>query len=69
LGSQLKEFFSEIAAGQLAAAGTDVVYAPVPGADHFTVLAAVARATVAWLAEMFAGVPGWNHEDAAAEPR
>jgi hypothetical protein len=24
---------------------------------------------VAWLAEVFAGVPGWNHEDAAAEPR
>ncbi|MEH1127736.1 alpha/beta hydrolase [Micromonospora sp. CPCC 206061] len=65
----LPAVLSEITAGLLAAAGTDVEYAPVPGADHFTVLALVARATVAWLAEMFASVPGWKHEDAAAEPR
>jgi hypothetical protein len=54
----LPAVLSEITAGQLAAAGTDVEYTPVPGADHFTVLAAVARATVDWLAEMLTGVPG-----------
>ncbi|MCW6010455.1 lipase family protein [Micromonospora sp. CPCC 205371] len=54
----LPAVLSEITAGQLAAAGSDVEYAPVPGADHFTVLAAVTPTTVDWLAEMFASVPG-----------
>jgi Secretory lipase len=44
---------TELTAGQLAAAGTDVGYVPVAGADHFTVLAAVAALVVGWLGEMF----------------
>lgn len=44
---------TELTAGQLAAAGTDVAYVPVGGADHFTVLASVAPAVVGWLGEMF----------------
>ena len=44
---------TELTAGQLAGAGTDVEYVPVAGADHFTVLAATAPRVVGWLAEMF----------------
>jgi len=44
---------TELTAGQLAAAGTDVSYVPVAGADHFTVLASVAPTVVGWLGEMF----------------
>lgn len=51
----LPAVLSEITAGQLAAAGSDVEYAPVPGADHFTVLTAVAPATVTWLSDLFGG--------------
>jgi alpha/beta superfamily hydrolase len=44
---------TELTAGQLAGAGTDVEYVPVAGADHFTVLAATALRVVGWLADMF----------------
>jgi hypothetical protein len=44
---------TELTAGQLAAGGTDVDYVPIAGADHFTVLAAVAPIVVVWLGEMF----------------
>jgi hypothetical protein len=48
---------TELTAGQLEAAGTDVAYVPVDGADHFTVLAAVAPLVVDWLAELFSPAP------------
>jgi alpha/beta superfamily hydrolase len=44
---------TELTAGQLAAAGTDVAYLPVEGADHFTVLGSVAPQVLDWLDEMF----------------
>lgn len=44
---------TELTAGQLAAAGTDVAYVPVAGADHFTVLAAVSPLVTGWLGELF----------------
>lgn len=44
---------TELTAGQLAGAGTDVAYLPVPGADHFTVLAEVTPVVLGWLGEMF----------------
>jgi hypothetical protein len=49
---------SEITAGQLAAAGTDVTYTPAPGADHFTVLAAATPQVLAWTAQFVAGGHG-----------
>lgn len=48
----LPAVLTEITAGQLAAAGTDVAYTPVPGADHFTVLAAVTPQVLAWTAQL-----------------
>ncbi|MEJ3749569.1 lipase family protein [Actinomycetes bacterium KLBMP 9797] len=48
---------TEITAGQLAGAGSDIEYVPVAGADHFTVLAAAAPRVLAWLGQMFAA-PG-----------
>lgn len=45
---------SALAAQQLAAAGTDVTYVPVPGADHFTLLPTVATQVVTWARQMFA---------------
>ncbi|BCJ76442.1 lipase [Catellatospora sp. IY07-71] len=50
---QLPAVLTEITAGQLAAAGTDVTYTPVSGADHFTVAAAIAPHVVQWLEELF----------------
>ncbi|WP_162907224.1 alpha/beta hydrolase family protein [Allorhizocola rhizosphaerae] len=44
----LPAVLSEITAGQLAAAGTEVSYTPVPGADHFTLLPTVAPDVVHW---------------------
>jgi alpha-beta hydrolase superfamily lysophospholipase len=45
---------SEITAGQLAAAGTDVAYVPVAGADHFTVLAAATPQVLTWTDQFLA---------------
>jgi len=39
---------SELTARQLAAAGTDVTFVPVPGADHITLLPRVAPDVLAW---------------------
>ncbi|NUT36071.1 MAG: hypothetical protein HOV79_23695 [Hamadaea sp.] len=50
---QLPAVLTEITAGQLAAAGTDATYTPIPGADHFTVLAQVAPQVVTWLDDLF----------------
>ncbi len=46
---QLPAILSEITVGQLAAAGTQVTYTPVPAADHFTLLPVVAADVVRWL--------------------
>jgi hypothetical protein len=43
-----------ITAGQLAAAGTDVRYTEVAGADHFTLLPLIAADVLAWTRELFA---------------
>lgn len=51
---RLPAVLTEVTAGQLAAAGTDVTYTPAPAADHFTVLAAVAPQVVDWLGDLFA---------------
>ena len=45
---------TEITAGQLAAAGTDVVYTPVAGADHFTVLAEAVPQVLGWTDQLLA---------------
>jgi hypothetical protein len=50
----LPAVLTEITAGQLAAAGTDVRYTLVPGADHFTLLPAIAADVLAWTRELFA---------------
>jgi acetyl esterase/lipase len=50
----LPAVLTEITAGQLAAAGTDVTYTPVPGADHFTVLAAATPQVLTWTAGFLA---------------
>lgn len=45
---------SAITAAELAAAGTDVTYEPVAGADHFTLLPTVAPQVLVWTRELFA---------------
>jgi alpha-beta hydrolase superfamily lysophospholipase len=52
----LPAVFSEITAGQLAAAGVDATYTPVDGADHFTLLPSVA-ADVVHRTDAFFAVP------------
>jgi len=49
----LPAVLSEVTAGQLTAAGTDVTYTPVAGADHLTVLATIAPQVLTWLERMF----------------
>ncbi|HEV2345286.1 MAG TPA: lipase family protein [Actinocrinis sp.] len=46
---------SALTAQELAAAGTDVTYLPVPGADHFTLLPTIAPQVLTWARQMFAG--------------
>lgn len=46
--------FTELTAGQLAAAGTDVEYVPIVGADHFSVLTEATPLVLRWLAELHA---------------
>jgi hypothetical protein len=46
--------FSEITAAQLTAAGSDVTYTPVDGADHFTLLPAIAPRLPEWTDALFA---------------
>jgi hypothetical protein len=48
----LPAVLTEITAGQLAGAGSDVQYRLVPGADHFTLLPMVASDVVGWTAEL-----------------
>jgi acetyl esterase/lipase len=44
---------SEVTAGQLAAAGSAVTYTPVEGADHLTLLPAVAPSLPGWVDALF----------------
>jgi alpha/beta superfamily hydrolase len=46
---------SEVTARQLAAAGSDVRYTLVPGADHITLLPTVTPDVVRWVRELLAG--------------
>ncbi|MGW4641592.1 hypothetical protein ACWEN6_23930 [Sphaerisporangium sp. NPDC004334] len=39
---------TELTVRQLSAAGTDVTFLPVPGADHITLLPAIARQVTEW---------------------
>jgi hypothetical protein len=47
----LPALLTEITAGQLAGAGSDVRYTLVPGADHFTLLPTIAADVVRWTGE------------------
>ncbi|GFJ95273.1 lipase family protein [Phytohabitans rumicis] len=49
----LPAVLTEITAAQLAASGTDIEYAPAPGADHFTVLSVAAPQVLTWLDHLF----------------
>ncbi|HET9517429.1 MAG TPA: lipase family protein, partial [Actinoplanes sp.] len=42
---------TQVTAGQLTAAGSDVAYVPVAGADHFSVVPAAAPQVLTWLNE------------------
>lgn len=44
---------SALTAQELAAAGTDVTYVPVAGADHFTLLPTIASQALTWAQQMF----------------
>lgn len=48
----LPAVLTEITAGQLAGAGSDVQYRLVPGADHFTLLPVIASDVVRWIGEL-----------------
>ncbi len=48
---------SALAAEQLTAAGTDVTYTAVPGADHFTLLPTIAPQVLTWTRQLFAEEP------------
>jgi hypothetical protein len=45
---------SQVTAAELAAAGTDVTYTPVAGADHFTLLPSIAPQVLTWTRQLFA---------------
>jgi hypothetical protein len=51
---QIPAAASALTAEQLIEAGTDAVYTPIAGADHFTLLPAVAGQVLGWTGELFA---------------
>lgn len=55
---QIPAAASALTARQLAAAGTDVVYTPIAGADHFTLLLAIAGQVLGWTRQLFAASRG-----------
>ncbi|MEW9531693.1 lipase family protein [Microbispora sp. NPDC049125] len=54
---ELPVTLSEMTAGQLAGASSDVTFVPVPGVDHITLLPAVAGRVREWADRLFAHAP------------